>query len=61
MGEIKLENLFKNIENLVKKILTNRFLLYKSLTLLSAVIVVASAGFFAWNYFRGGEDIAQAG
>jgi len=39
MREIKIENLFKNIEQLVKKILTNRFLLYKSLVLLAALLI----------------------
>ncbi|OGF40517.1 hypothetical protein A2477_04745 [Candidatus Falkowbacteria bacterium RIFOXYC2_FULL_47_12] len=56
---IKIEDIFKRLEETGIKLLQNRFLLYKSLALLFAVIAVASAGFFAWNHFRGGEE-AQA-
>ncbi|OGF27725.1 hypothetical protein A2242_02760 [Candidatus Falkowbacteria bacterium RIFOXYA2_FULL_47_9] len=56
---IKIEDIFKRLEETGIKLLQNRFLLYKSLSLLAAVALLSSAGFFAWNNFRGGEE-AQA-
>ena len=60
-NEINIENIIEKIIAWFKKIFERRFLLYKSLSLLAAVALISSAGFFAWNHFRGGESEAQAG
>jgi len=59
MAQIKLENIFKKIEQLVKKIFTNRFLLYRSVGLL-LVVATLVGGYFLWHMYRKSET-AEAG